>query len=202
MNKVFIMLVGEPASGKTATNWSLYNYIGNIYKNGTPTMFCYDTVYPQVINSKEFKSKEFPKENLKNDYIRDQIIAIGQQAVSRWAIKKDEDASSVMIYDDRNLTVYDRKRILGRLPEGTIKVAIHMNRIPTFCRNHNGNSGHREVSTNTLICASRTIQQPIYDEGFHVIHHVDANHHLRDHKVISKIATFSNNFFSVNKLPE
>ena len=61
MNKVFIMLVGEPASGKTATNWSLYNYIGSTYKNGTPTMFCYDAIYPQVIQSADYKSKEFPK---------------------------------------------------------------------------------------------------------------------------------------------
>lgn len=182
------MMVGLPASGKTTTTNEIVKYLKDSYGIHS---FVIDRNHLMAARrqSKAYKANPCTYTELKNYAKRAAMTQL-----SYWLA--NSDPWPVCIYDNTCLDVFTRKELLEQIPEeDTIICAIHMNRDTPFVKAHNLDKGHEEVPLKELIAMCRRIQQPIFREGFHVIYHVDARHHLAVERFLEKVKIFHNTVF-------
>ena len=183
--RIFIMMAGLPASGKTTTRKDIVHYLKEHYYIHT-FIINRDELMESRKQSKAYKQNPCTYTELKDYAKRASFLQLSYwlNASSAWP---------VCIWDNTSLDVFTRKEVLEKLSdEDTIICAVHMNRDTAFCKKHNDDPGHVPEPLKSMISMSRRIQQPIFKEGFHVIHHVDGNHRLSVERFIDKINTFPN----------
>lgn len=179
-SKIFVMMAGIPASGKSSARRALAKYLKDQY--GVRSM---------VINKDRIR-KEIKEAN--PEMTLEEVIEAGRkESFNRLEIWAKSDSIPVCIWDNISQDVFDRKTVLDYLNEETTLIcAIHMNRDTYFCKKHNTAVDRDPVPVEVIFKWNRRFQQPIYAEGFHVIFHVDGTHKLNPEKFVARINEFPN----------
>ena len=179
-SKIFVMMAGIPASGKSSARRALAKYLKDQY--GIRSM---------IINKDQIR-KEIKEANPEASL--EYTITMGHdEALNRLKLWAESKNVPVCIWDNISADVFDRKTALSYLNEETTLIcAIHMNRDTYFCKKHNTAVDRDPVPVEVIFKWNRRFQQPIYAEGFHVIFHVDGTHKLNPEKFVARINEFPN----------
>lgn len=176
--KIFIMLSGLPASGKTTARKALTHYLYHTYG-----------IKSQIINKNELRLDL--KANRSDTEQSDVNAIVKDMAYSMLKCWKSDPNFPVCIWDNLSQDVFSRKPILDEIQSDEVLVcAIHMNRDLYFCKKNNNNSDRYPVPDKVINIWARRYQQPIYEEGFHVIYHIDGTHKLTPEKFIKRVMEF------------
>ena len=151
--KIFIMLTGLPASGKTTARKLLSQYLYHIYG-----------IKSQIINKDEIRL-DIQATNTKMNM--DEINAAAKRSsMSMLSCWKSDPKFPVCIWDNISQDVFSRMPILDELKtneDDILICALHMNRDLQFCRKHNNDPDRNPVPDKVVNIWGRRYQQPIYD---------------------------------------
>lgn len=187
--KIFIMLTGLPASGKTTARKLLSQYLYHIYG-----------IKSQIINKGEIRL-DIQATNTKMNM--DEINAAAKRSsMSMLSCWKSDPKFPVCIWDNISQDVFSRMPILDELKtneDDILICALHMNRDLQFCRKHNNDPDRNPVPDKVVNIWGRRYQQPIYEEGFHIIYHIDGTHKLTPEKFMCRVMDFPLDIPELNK---
>lgn len=176
-DRIFVILVGVPGSGKSLTTQELAHYAKVNFGLESYTINM-DRIRAQYCGDAADQSKN------------DQVFDLAIEKLAKWA-KTPNPNRKLMFWDNMSLTVHQRKGVLDCIDESnTIICAVHMNRLYAFCKDHNRDLGRVPVPDSVLFSANRRIQQPVSDEGFHVIYHVDGNKYINAERFFQSVMRF------------
>lgn len=173
--KIYIMMVGLPASGKTTSTRAL-----QVYFSKEKNMKCV------VSNKVDMRSRLLgnPLDQSRN---RD-IARLHLNNIRKW--RTGEIDADVFIDNNVNLNVFKRLEALkllrkdfGEDSEQPYICAIYMRRTYSFCRMHNlTRTDGKSVPESVIDSMENHFQQPLLQEGFHHVFKVKGNDRLIPNK--------------------
>lgn len=186
VKKILIVMCGMPGSGKTTTSTELKRAFNDqfgikctyINRDTIATNMGYDRLELQVEQSRKVLSEAYSR-------------------LDHWAL--DEDTNPVCIWDNTDINYFKRKDLLDKMDphrnedpvnDKFIICAIHMNRSISFCKDNNRNRKHT-IPDLAMQRMYRNQQQPVYDEGFDIIFHVDGHKRIAISPFFLKLAKFA-----------
>lgn len=187
VRKIFITMVGMPGSGKTTSCEELKRHFKEQF-NINSTYINRDSIATQM---------GYDRLNLHVDQ-GCKVLAEALSRLDRWAL--DEDTNPICLWDNTDINYLKRQVVLDKLDafrdedpkkDKFIICAIHMNRSIMFCKEHNQERKYKAPDS-AMQRFYRNQQQPIYEEGFDIIFHVDGNKRLAINPFIAKLSQFVN----------
>ena len=187
ISKILVVMCGMPGSGKTTSCEELKRHFKEQF-NINSTYINRDSIATQM---------GYDRLNLHVDHSR-KVLAEALSRLDRWAL--DEDTNPICLWDNTDINYLKRQVVLDKLDafrdedpkkDKFIICAIHMNRSIMFCKEHNQERKYK-VPDSAIQRFYRNQQQPIYEEGFDIIFHVDGKKRLAINPFIAKLSQFVN----------
>lgn len=185
VNKILIVMCGMPGSGKTTSCEELIRHFRDKFNVGA-TYINRDSISAHM---------GYDRLNLYPDQSR-KVLAEALTRLDRWVL--NYDSRPICLWDNTDINYFKRKVILDKLDafrdedpknDNFIICAIHMNRSIMFCKEHN-RSRKYVIPDASMQRFYRNQQQPVYEEGFDIVFHVDGNKRLAIDPFIHKISQF------------
>ena len=163
MSQLGIFICGGPVTGKTTTAKEIVKYFEDAYNSMRPEDAKFESAV-ELITADGAYSYEAMMKNVALSLFK--LSSVGKKPIA--------------VVDAARLTVYDREELMQSVvTDSQIQwVAVYLERAWKFITIHNNDKEHHPYTANRLRSIGNMVQQPIRQEGFEFIYHVNGTNHI------------------------